>query len=519
MNEDRILSMFFEKARWQYAIEKGLFKDMNKAVMYQLTEPKARLAMYQRIKSGNYKIMPPHTAKIPKDNGDFRTVYVNEPVDRILLSIANDLLFELMPDMVHPRCTSYQKGIGCGRVVQEVSRKICSANGNVIGWKSDLSKYFDSVPIEFIDWAFDKVEEKHGKSALIDVIRDYYHTDIYFDEDNNLCEKYQSLKQGCSVAAWLADVVLYHIDEMLSSLNGYYVRYSDDILFVGEDYEKAMDILKSELEKMQMTLNPKKVEYLDANHWFKFLGYSIKGHNISLSSTRIKTFQKEIEKRTIKKRDTTMTKAINAVNRYLYKGYCDYSWSTQVLPVINVKEDIDKLNAFVMDCIRAVKTGKRKVGGLGYVKKTFKHTCKGNPYVRLQNKDIFVSDLEKKVFVPLCDLARKMCDSKTYKEVYDAVHEFNKNRKHLAWDTKQADAFITAYKGSGSYYTMRNLIMFHGARFMKNGRKMSESNSLKELESKAKSYEEQGWRMLGVLKQLIKESGINIQGKIDEWKK
>lgn len=81
MNEDRILEMFFEKARWQYAIEKGLFKDMDKAVMYQLTTPKARLAMYQRIKSGKYKIMPPHTAKIPKDNGDFRTVYVNEPVD------------------------------------------------------------------------------------------------------------------------------------------------------------------------------------------------------------------------------------------------------------------------------------------------------------------------------------------------------------------------------------------------------------------------------------------------------
>lgn len=56
------------------------------------------------------------------------------------------------------------------------------------------------------------------------------------------------------------------------------------------------------------------------------------------------------------------------MNRYLYKGYCDYSWATQVLPVINVKEDIDKLNTFVMDCIRAVKTGKKKVGGLGYVK-------------------------------------------------------------------------------------------------------------------------------------------------------
>lgn len=368
MKEDKILSMFFETERWQYAINKGFDKDINKATLHQLTTPEARLAMYQRIKDGKYKIMPPHTAKIPKDNGDFRTVYVNEPCDRVLLSIANDLLFELMPEMVHPRCKSYQKGIGCGRVVQEVSRKICSANGKVIGWKSDLSKYFDSVPIEFIDLAFDKVEEKHGKSALIDVIRDYYHTDLFFDTDGNLSNSYQSLKQGCSVAAWLADVVLYHIDEQLSALDGYYIRYSDDTLFIGKDYEKAMTIMQDELMKMQMKLNPKKVEYLDENHWFKFLGYSIKGHNISLSSTRIKTFQKEIEKRTIKMRDTTMTKAINAVNRYLYKGFGDFSWATQVLPVINVKEDIDKLNMFAMDCIRAVKTNKRKVGGLGYVK-------------------------------------------------------------------------------------------------------------------------------------------------------
>lgn len=368
MKQDKILEMFFEPERWQYAIAKGVDKDINKATLYQLTTPEARAEMYRRIRDGRYKIMPPHTAKIPKDNGDFRTVYVNEPCDRILLSIANDLLFELMPEMTHPRCKSYQKGTGCGRVVQEVSRRICSTEGKVLGWKSDLSKYFDSVPVEYIDGAFDKVEEKYGKSALIDVIRDYYHTDIYFDTEGNLCRSYQSLKQGCAVAAWLADVVLYHIDEKLSGLNGYYVRYSDDTLFVGEDYAQAMQTMQDELMKMQMKLNPKKVEYLDAQHWFKFLGYSIKGRCISLSSSRIKTFQKEIERRTIKKRGTTFMRAANAVNRYLYKGCGDFSWATQVLPVINVKEDVDKLNAFVMDCLRAVKTGKRKVGGLGYVK-------------------------------------------------------------------------------------------------------------------------------------------------------
>ena len=77
MNEDKILSMFFEPERWQNAISKGIDKDMNKATLYQLTTPEARLIMYERIKSGYYKILPPQTAKIPKDNADLRTLSVN----------------------------------------------------------------------------------------------------------------------------------------------------------------------------------------------------------------------------------------------------------------------------------------------------------------------------------------------------------------------------------------------------------------------------------------------------------
>jgi len=364
---DKILEMLFDLDRWTYAIEKGVGKHIDKAALYLLTNPKARGEMYRRIKSGNYEIAPPHTAQIPKDNGDFRTVYINEPADRVLLSIANDLLFDLMPEMVHPMCKSYQKGLGCGKVVKEVSRRICSTEGEVIGWKSDLSKYFDSVPISFIDKAFDAVERKHGHSALIDVLRKYYHSDLYFDPQGELQSVYQSLKQGCSVASWLADVLLYHIDEKLSSMNGYYVRYSDDMLYIGEDCEEAMKVLQDELAKMSMKLNPKKVERLTHTRWFKFLGFSIKGSDISLSATRLKKFQKEVEARTIRAKSTTPRKALNAVNRFLYKGNGEFSWATQVLPVCNVKKDIRELDKFVMDCLRAVATGKKKLGGLGYV--------------------------------------------------------------------------------------------------------------------------------------------------------
>lgn len=365
--EDKILEKFFELERWEYAIDKGVGKDISRRDLCQLAKPEMRVRMYQAIKDGKYEIAPPHTAQIPKDNGEFRTVYVNEPMDRILLSIANDLLFELTPDMIHPSCKSYQKGTGCGKIVQEVSRKICETKGEVIGWKSDLSKYFDSVPIKFIDGAFDAVEQKYGHSALIDVLRKYYHSDYYFDMKGNLLQMYQSLKQGCAVASWLADVLLYHIDDKLERLDGFYVRYSDDMLFIGTGYETAMKVLTKELAEMEMKLNPKKVEYLTHTKWFKFLGFSIKGEFISLSRSRIKTFQKEVEQRTIKKKDVTLIKAINSVNSYLYKGNGEFSWATQVLPICNVISDINELNKFVMDCLRAVKTGKKKVGGLGYV--------------------------------------------------------------------------------------------------------------------------------------------------------
>lgn len=366
---DKILQMFFDIDRWTKAIEKGVFKDIRKDQLILLTNEHTRIKIADAMLHGKYEISPPHTAQIPKENGEFRTVYVNEPIDRVILSIANDLLFELMPEMIHESCKSYQTGIGCGKVVTEISHKIANtANNGFLGWKSDLSKYFDSVPLKYIDEEFDKVEAKHGHSALIDVLRKYYHSDLYFDEENNLQSAYQSLKQGCPVASWLADVILYDLDQELSQMDGDYKRYSDDMLFAGEDYEKAMSVLEIRLDEKSMKLNPQKVEYLTADKWFKFLGFSIKGSMISLSSSRIKTFQKEIETRTIRSRDATLAKAINSVNRYLYKGDGEFSWATQILTVCNVKSDLDELNKFVMDCLRAVETGKRKVGGLGYVK-------------------------------------------------------------------------------------------------------------------------------------------------------
>ena len=371
---DILLQKFFEMERWEQALETGVDKHIDKGELRKLTSPEIRLAMYQAIVSDNYEIAPPHQVQIPKDNGDMRIVYVNENVDRIFLSIVNNLFFEMFPEFVHNSCKSYQSGIGCGKVVQEVSKQVLNTKTREVGLKADLTKYFDRVPIRYIDEIFDRMEAKIGKSKIIDVVRKYYHADLCFDFNGELIEHYQSLKQGCAVASFLADAVLYHIDNAVSELNVYYVRYSDDLLALGNEWEKAYALIKKMLNEMELELNPKKVEVLYKDRWFKFLGFYIKGNQITLAKSRVKSFQKEIEARTIKHRKISMEKAINQVNSYLYKGDGTYSWATSVLPIINVDKDIDTLNEFVMDAIRACATGKKKIGGLGSVNDKADHT-------------------------------------------------------------------------------------------------------------------------------------------------
>ena len=366
------MEALFDEVLWQRCLEEGTSeKHLNANDMMLMSNPKWRANFRKKIEDGDYEIMPPVQKQIPKDNGEYRTVYVNSrSEDRIFLAIINELLFNQCFDMVHESCKSYQAGIGCGNVVKSISSKLEAGEK---GFKADLSKYFDSVPIQFIDECFDRIEQRIGKNPAIDIVRKYYHDERLFSLNGELIMQYQSLRQGCAVSSFLADAMLFHIDEKLSNLKGFYVRYSDDILYIGPNADSAKELLEVELKKMGLSLNPNKVENIDSREWFKFLGFSIRGKDISISKEGLKKFEDEIRRRTVgrlksKNSRLTMKQAVSSVNSFLYVGNGQYSWATQKLPIINVKNDIDIMNYFVMNCIRAAVTGKKGVGSLAYNK-------------------------------------------------------------------------------------------------------------------------------------------------------
>lgn len=372
--EEIKFKMMFSKERLERLLNQAYEKNINVALLRKLMQPEHQLELYNAIINKQYRIFPPHKAKIPKDNGDYRTVYVNEDLDRIYLSLYNDMMFELHSCFISVYCKSYQKGISCPNTVKEVSKQLENYNG----YKADMTHYFDSTPLKQINKLFDKLK----MSTRVDLpVREYYNSNLVFDEDDNLIEEYAGMKQGCAFSTFLANAMLYYIDEKLGNMKDLlYVRYSDDILFVGKDSEKAMKILKKELKKLGLKLNPKKTEKITNDKWFDFLGFKIKGKQITFSTKSISNIKKEIEKITIKHNGKiSQDKIINKINAHLYKNFTvnnkrAFGWGEYFLTTVNVEKDIKIIDEWIKDCIRACKTGKKKVGGIGSVNDRYNYT-------------------------------------------------------------------------------------------------------------------------------------------------
>ena len=167
---DKLLNEMFTRERWEKAIQIAIDKNMKHEELEKYCNPELLDGLKKMILLDAYDIGMPHQQAIPKDDGGTRIVYINEDLDRILLSIINDMLFDFCGSLISERSKAYQTNLSCGKVVKEVVSQIKDCKLKSIGIKADLSKYFDSVPLRFIEEVFDKVESICGQSKVINLM-------------------------------------------------------------------------------------------------------------------------------------------------------------------------------------------------------------------------------------------------------------------------------------------------------------------------------------------------------------
>lgn len=345
---DKILQMFFDIDRWSKAIEKGVLKDIRKDQLIRLADEHTRMAMADAMMQGKYEISPPHTAQIPKENGEFRTVYVNEPIDRVVLGIANDPLFRLI-----------------------------ASQGDVPNRRL------------FRRW------------VMAQMFRMMASTDYRSGEPVGVTE------------------MIHHLG-----------------------YEYQWKMLLKELHA-QMKMEGRDMEnFTDRNRWF----------NVKVVAQMAEDHIKQLKKR-----------------------------------------------------VDSQKTRK----------------CKGVPYKRVGSRNIFVEDLEAKVYRPLQALVYGIREAKDAARLYAAANRFDGQRFKMPYGTPQCKEWVNAYKGAGAFFTMQNLIRFHGCTAVNDqGKRLDKYQSLAFLTAKAEAYKDgEGWRLLAVLKKMLDDNNIDIRKKMAQWRK
>ena len=358
---DKKMEMLCDKEIWSNAIQHGLDKHIDKSLLSTLTNPIGRLAIIEAIEQGRYKIEPPVVQQIPKPNGKIREVFCNSQMDRVVLSVINEIYYKLYSKYIHPNCVSYQKNTGVPKIIKSLVKEL-DATGK--GYKADLSKYFDNVNRETVNALLDSL----STGSPVDRVVWNYYNDDHIVLNGVKTERYKSLCQGCSIGTLLANLCLKDIDEEISKLDVVYYRYSDDLLFIGKDAEKALEILKQMLIPKGLSLNRDKVQAIDITTEFTFLGAKIKGKEVDISDESVERFKKKIRSITkmrkgmkIKSR-STQRKMIKEINYYIREAYAkstkNFGWEQFFYSLINTNKTIVMLDEYVKDHLKHAYTGK-----------------------------------------------------------------------------------------------------------------------------------------------------------------
>lgn len=142
--------------------------------------------------------------------------------------------------------------------------------------------------------------------------------------------------------------------------------------------------------------------------------------------------------------------------------------------------------------------------------------CKGVPYKRVKGINIFVADLEKKLYGPMRAKIREIERVGSYTQMYNLMTWFMRDMVKLPYNTPKSKAWIDAYKGEGAFYTCKNLIMFHGCKVRVETAVCTRDGSMNVLNKKLDEYQGEGWRMFAFMKKLIADNHFDFNKRMRE---
>lgn len=140
--------------------------------------------------------------------------------------------------------------------------------------KTDIKDFFDSVPLKRL---YQFLSETIKETDVIELIRTCCET-AELQKDGTLISKKIGLYQGSGLSPVLSNIYLMSFDHAAEQQCRTYIRYSDDILILGDSQEELEQIkasIRIKLEALGLTMNEEKTKICSAKEGISFLGYQL----------------------------------------------------------------------------------------------------------------------------------------------------------------------------------------------------------------------------------------------------
>ncbi|MBQ0160343.1 MAG: hypothetical protein KBT28_06935 [Bacteroidales bacterium] len=145
--------------------------------------------------------------------------------------------------------------------------------------------------------------------------------------------------------------------------------------------------------------------------------------------------------------------------------------------------------------------------------------CKRRAYKRVYGRNIFISELDAKLFQPV-ERALETLKNSTSKSLYANACAFNNIRPSFRYDAPMCHDFENAYKAAGAYYSLKNLILFHNVKMVDadNNLIQDTDQALAYLDERATldCNNHEGYKLMGLLKSVMERNHFDFNERMKQ---
>ena len=195
---------------------------------------------------------------------------------------------------------------------------------------ADISSFFDRIAHSVV---MSRVRRRIADGRVLDLIEGFLKAGIH--ESGVVTAACEGTPQGGVISPWLSNLVLDDLDKAIESAGLRHVRYADDFIVLCSSHEEAtqaLELVKTTLSELQLSLHPTKTRISSFRKGFEFLGFHFLNSHLRVRSASIDRFKDRVRFLTRRQQGRNVEAVIHNLNPVL-RGWAQYVGVAEVVGV------------------------------------------------------------------------------------------------------------------------------------------------------------------------------------------